>query len=756
MTTHDASSSDRVLADRYRLGTRRGSGIDVAAFDAVDLGLGRAVVVKIIHPDLCAEEGFEARFRSAMQRAASIDHPNVARLLDWGAADWNGRPVQFVVAEAMSGGTLRDLLDRGRQLSPSQAVMIGLDACRGLDVVHRLGLVHGDVRPATLGFGDDGKLKLLDLGLARLITEPLWADPATISLERARYAAPEQAVDGHAEARSDVYSLCLLLVEALTGQVPFGGDSTVATLANRVDKLLPVSADHGPLAAVLERAGRPDATDRSTAAELGRGLVAAAEKLPRPAPLELFSTGLFSETGLAAAPVSSVPAGPPTFATEVVATPSSPNPPDVSPEVPTVPLSRPVAPFDAPSGQVPVIAPAPSGVSDPALLHTPPQRTGGPEPTAVLPGVVRPAATPPAVGRAGAGPADIDVPPPPQPDVSAPILREPRSRRRFLVVALLVVLAAGIGGGLAWWFGRDQPNDVPELVGLDKDEALNRISEFGWETEVVTELSDTVAIGVVIRTEPTAGASLSEGDAFVIVASGGPEPRTLPELSGLTVEAATAQLEALQLQLQVTEQPNDEVVPLGTVISWSIVDAPGVAAGDDVMPGTVVQVVVSAGPAPRTVPDLTGLTLADATAQLTELGLVVTAVPDEFSPTVAVGGVARQDPPPGTSVERGAAVTIAISKGPDLVVVPPLAALTVQQVSDALTAAGLVLGEVKGDPAGVAVLAEVDGASIGADVQLPRGTAIDVTFEVPPPPTTLPPETTVDPTATTVEGGPTG
>jgi beta-lactam-binding protein with PASTA domain len=458
-----------------------------------------------------------------------------------------------------------------------------------------------------------------------------------------------------------VYSLCLLLVEALTGQVPFGGDSTVATLANRVDKLLPVSADHGPLAAVLERAGRPDATDRSTAAELGRGLVAAAEKLPRPAPLELFSTGLFSETGLAAAPVSSVPAGPPTFATEVVATPSSPNPPDVSPEVPTVPLSRPVAPFDAPSGQVPVIAPAPSGVSDPALLHTPPQRTGGPEPTAVLPGVVRPAATPPAVGRAGAGPADIDVPPPPQPDVSAPILREPRSRRRFLVVALLVVLAAGIGGGLAWWFGRDQPNDVPELVGLDKDEALNRISEFGWETEVVTELSDTVAIGVVIRTEPTAGASLSEGDAFVIVASGGPEPRTLPELSGLTVEAATAQLEALQLQLQVTEQPNDEVVPLGTVISWSIVDAPGVAAGDDVMPGTVVQVVVSAGPAPRTVPDLTGLTLADATAQLTELGLVVTAVPDEFSPTVAVGGVARQDPPPGTSVERGAAVTIAIS-----------------------------------------------------------------------------------------------
>ncbi len=750
MTTHDASSSDRVLADRYRLGARRGSGIDVAAFDAVDLGLGRAVVVKIVHPDLCAEEGFEARFRAGLQRAASIDHPNVARLLDWGAAAWNGRAVQFVVTEAMSGGTLRDLLDRGRQLSPSQTVMIGLDACRGLDVVHRLGLVHGDVRPATLGFGDDGKLKLLDLGLARLITEPLWADPATISLERARYASPEQA-GGHGEARSDVYSLCLLLVEALTGQVPFAGDSTVATLANRVDKLLPVSADHGPLAAVLERAGRPDVADRSTAAEFGRGLVAAAEKLPRPAPLELFSAGLFADSG----PAPVAPATPDvrnalaTVPVAAAAVPPTALADDA--DVPTVSLTRPPISFDAPSGQVPVIAPAPSGVTDPDALHRSPPHPATPEPTSVLPGIARPVAAEPQVS----GPARPDVPPPPQPDISAPILREKRSRRRFLVVALLVVLAAGIGGSVAWWLGREQPQEVPELTGLDKDEALNRISEFGWEVQIVPQADDAVAAGIVLRTEPAAGAKLSEGDAFTIVASSGPAPRTLPELAGLTVDDATTQLAAMQLVLQVTEQPNDETVPLGTIISWSIADAPGVGAGDNVLPGTVVQVVVSAGPAPRTVPDLTAMSLADATAQLTGLGLVVTQVPDEFSPTVPVGGVARQDPPPGTSVERGATVTVAISKGPDLVAVPPLAALTVQQASDALTAAGLVLGEVKGDPTGLAVLAEVDGQSIGADVQLPRGTAIDVTFEVPPPPTTLPPETTVDPAATTT-AAPTG
>lgn len=741
MTTHDASSSDRVLADRYRLGSRRGTGIDIAVFDALDLGLGRSVLVKIVHPDLCAADGFEVGFRSTMQRAASIDHPNVARVLDWGAGEWNGRSVQFVVSEPLSSGTLRDLLDRGRLLSPSQTVMIGLDACRGLDVVHRLGLVHGDLRPATLGFGDDGKLKLLDLGLARVVTEPLWADPSSINVERARYAAPEQATDGHTEAKSDVYALCLTLIETLTGQLPFVGDSTVATLANRVDRLMPVSADFGPLAAVFERAGRPHPSDRSTAAELGRSLVAAAEKLPRPAPLEIVQTGLFAPETAAA---SSSPAGP------VDPSGSIPRPAQRD-DTGTIALERPANTFDAPSGQVPVIAPAPAGISDVAALHAPAAAGSEPTPTRVLPSTA-PAAPASPVGAASAVPGAVSgavPPPPPQPDISAPILREKRSRRKLLAALLVVLLAAGIGGGLAWWFGREKPNTVPELVGLDKDEALNRISEFGWETSFVEEFDDTVPVGVVIRTDPAAGEQLSEGDAFSIVASLGPSPRTLPDLTGSTLEQATIALEALQLVLQVSEQVNDEVVPAGTIISWSIPDAPGVGAGDTVLPGTAVLVVVSAGPAPRTVPDLTNLSLVDATTALTDLGLVVAQLPDEFSPTVPIGAVARQDPPAGTSVARGGTVSIALSKGPDLVLVPPLAALTVQQVSDALTAAGLVLGEVKGDPTGVAVLAEVGGQSIGADVSLPRGTAIDVTFEVPPPPTTLPPETTVDPTATT-------
>lgn len=335
------------------------------------------------------------------------------------------------------------------------------------------------------------------------------------------------------------------------------------------------------------------------------------------------------------------------------------------------------------------------------------------------------------------------VPPPPQPDHSAPILRERRSRRKLFAVLAVVLLAAGLGGGTAWWFLRDNTHLVPNLLGLEQGQAVNQVSAFGWTTTVSDEASDVVAAGTVIRTDPVAGTSLGEGSAFTIIASRGPAPRALPELIGATVEQATITLQGLGLVLQVGNQINDETVPPGVIISWSVPDQPGLAAGATVMPGVTVVAIVSGGPALRVIPDLAGVSLADATVQLQNLGLVIAQLPDEFNPTVPVGGITRQDPVAGSEIARAGTVSIVVSKGPDLVVVPPLAALTVQQTTDALVAAGLTLGTVKGDPTGFAVLAEVDGQAIGAGITLPRGTAIDVTFEVPPPPTT-----TIDPAST--------
>jgi serine/threonine-protein kinase len=264
------------------------------------------------------------------------------------------------------------------------------------------------------------------------------------------------------------------------------------------------------------------------------------------------------------------------------------------------------------------------------------------------------------------------------------------------------------------------------------------ISEFGWNITTAEEASDVVQDGAVLRTEPAAGAELDKGDDFRMIISTGPAPRTLPELQGMTVDEATAALTQLGLVLEQGDPQPDDVVPAGQIISWTVPAQSGLVAGDTVMPNTTVRVIVSTGPAPRVLTDYTGRAVSDVTNELEAMSLVVNQAPDEFSDTIPIGAVVRQDPAPGTSLAIGDTVTIVASKGPDLVTVPPLANLTVDQANAALTAAGLVLGQVKGDPAGVNVLAEVNGVSIGANAVFPRGTAIDLTFQVPPPPPTEP------------------
>jgi len=794
----ERSGADRIFAGRYRLLGRQGRATDIALFEAVDALTDRSVALKIVHPDICSQPGFEGRFLATMHDTVRARHPNLTEVLDVGTSTWGGRTVHFVVCENLTGGSVRDLRDRGRQLSPSQVVMVGLDACRGLDVAHREGLVHGDIRPANLVFGDDGRLRLTDLGLARLVTEGAWSDPGGVDIERAKYASPEQAQGRPAGPKSDVYALCLCLLEIVTGQLPFIGDSAVATLANRIDKLMTVSADLGPLAAVLERAGRPDPADRSSASEFGRALHQAAEKLPRPAPLALVGGGLFATATpapdvvgpsvlLAVAPVAAAPteAGSPVVPSgAAIPAAAAPAVFDVVDETPELAVALESDAGDVPDGHDqlsdqhdqsgaidrsettgPVDVAAPSliiAVSDPvgAASEAPAafggagsQASGSPGVRAVpiidrtdgaarspgaapMEAVATPPAPPPPASSSSAGPV---VPPPPLPEPAAPLLREPRSRRKLLALLAVLAVAVALGGALAFWFARDTANDVPDLTGLDQGAALNMISEFDWDVTVVPEPSDEVEVGNVVRTDPAAGARLDVGDALALVVSTGPAPRPLPDLTGLSVEAATTALADLDLVLEVGEQPFSEDVEVGQIISWIVPDQPGLSAGDTVLPDTTVVVVVSAGPAARVVPDLAGVSLDAARATVEGLGLVFVALPDEFNPMVPAGGVALQEPVAGTEVERGATVSIAVSLGPDLVGVPPLADLGVDAARAALEAAGLVLGEVAGDPAGVNVLAEVDGVSIGADATFPRGTAIDLTFEVPaPPPTDAP------------------
>jgi serine/threonine-protein kinase len=472
-----------------------------------------------------------------------------------------------------------------------------------------------------------------------------------------------------------VYALTLCLIEGITGKVPFAGDSTVSTLAARVDKLMPVTADMGSLASVLERGGRPDPDDRWTAEQFAGALAGAAGSLPRPAPIPVLASGLFTPAAAAPEPAAQV---------EPVAEPAV----EIDDAVVDDAL---VAP--------PVTAQMPASEVDAALMATVP-------PTTQV--------------------STVD------PTPSGILYDDERSSRRWgRILAIGAVVIAGLAalGVVLFLLLRTKSYEVPDLVGIDEAVALNEISGNGWVIETERERSDEVPeVDHVVRTIPAAGEQLDEGETFVMVVSDGPELRAIPELAGLTLADARAALDELRLVLVEGEPAFSETVPAGSVISWQVEGNASLVAGAQVLPDTVIGVTVSLGPEPRPAPDLTNQTIDEATAALGAVQLVIARAEDEFSSTIEVGRIVTQDPPPGTPVARDGTVTVRVSKGPDLVPIPDLTGQTYPQAQQTLADAGFVIENLLGTTQGTFVSIEVGGTEVAAGATFPRGTAVDLVF----------------------------
>lgn len=732
-----------LFADRFRVLRLVSTGANTAIYDASDQENGRTVTLKLVRPKLAASPSFRNRFDETMRAVASLSHPNIAAVYDWGLARVADTSTAYVVNEHLAGGSLRDMFDRGRRLSPSQALAIGLDVCRALDHAHRRRFVHAELNPSKIVFGDDRRLRIIDFGLARLLSAPNWERPDSVPTHVAWYAAPEQGLGGQIDGRADVYALCLTLHEAVTGTVPFKSDSTVASLSARVGKLMPVSADLGPLASVLERAGRPDRDERSTAAEFGKSLLQAAAKLPRPEPLPLLSTGLFDTpadqlrspddpTGGvirpgAGAPLVLVPLDEPD-ASDAVG--------DVDPTVP-LPTADPAGDDDGRSIELPAhhvvradeSEPSdPSDASDPSadqvsvaddLLITPLDD---------VPAVGAPHAP---TGRIAPGDLVIDGSPTVPMAVQAPPESIPRRRRGFpwkLLLGVLVIAAFAALGVLAMQLFQRPTFPVPDLVGVPEAEARNLVAANDWLIDVQMERSDEVPIvGQVVRTAPAAGVELAEGEPFLMVVSQGPLLRTLPDSTGLLESEATTALVGLRLQVDTVEQ-FDEVVPARTVISWSVPGDPTLAAGAEVEPETPVQLVVSLGPAPRIVPNLVGRPLAEARAELDAIQLSLVEVEQVFSDDIPLGSVVAQNLPEGSEVERGSTVAVALSRGPDLVTYPDLSgAPTFEAAATVLREAGFEPVLVFGTSQGLVQQVRIDGNEPVIGNSYRRGAVVEIT-----------------------------
>ncbi len=580
----------RVLAGRYRLLAPIGTGASGRVYVADDVTLRRKVAVKVLHSALADDAGFLRRFRTEAQLAASLHHPNVMAVYDWGE---DGVP--FMVLELLAGGSLRGMLDHERRLSPAQAAHVGRQVAAALEYAHSRGIVHRDVKPANLLFDEHGIVRVADFGLARALAEASWTEPAGTVLGTARYAAPEQGGAFPLDGRADLYSLALVIIESVTGQVPLVAETPLGTLAARSRGSVVAPAALGPLGAVVERAGRNDPADRyPNAATMEAALVDAEEALPPAAALKLAGIGAVVE--------------------------------DLHPTA--LPRSgRSVFDQDASDHHDDGI----EVVDEPEF---------------------------------------VDIP------------RERRPIPLTGIVVAAVALAALLGAAFMLARAPSGSTAVPNVVGLKVSAAEAGIQRVGLGVETRFR-RDRARKGTVIEQGTQPGVWQADGKPVVIVVSRGPKPVSFADVAGQPVDQATATLQGLGFVVDATIRKHDEQVPADTVIASKPV---GEAA-----PDSVVKLIVSDGPAPRTVPAIAvGGTYADAAAKIEAVQLVPVESP-QFSDTVPAGQVIGSDPPAGTDVPRGSQVAVAVSKGPDLVAIPNLVGKPIEAASQSLQALGLAV-----------------------------------------------------------------
>jgi serine/threonine-protein kinase len=227
---------EHLIVGRYRLDERLGAGSTSEVWVATDLELDRRTALKLL-----ARDADPVRFEREARAIASLAHPNICTLYDFGETD--GRP--FIVLEYLPGGSLDDRMTAGRPLADAETEWIARDLAAGLAHAHDHGLVHRDLKPANVLFGSAGRAKLADFGLARLDGAPSLTGDGTV-LGTAAYIAPEQVAGLPVTPATDVYSFGVILFRMLTGRLPFEAADAVTLASMHRDRPAPAVTGFRP------------------------------------------------------------------------------------------------------------------------------------------------------------------------------------------------------------------------------------------------------------------------------------------------------------------------------------------------------------------------------------------------------------------------------------------------------------------------------------------------------------------------------
>ncbi|PZF66738.1 Stk1 family PASTA domain-containing Ser/Thr kinase [Curtobacterium sp. MCPF17_047] len=633
MTTNAATDPmiGRMIDQRYRVRSRIARGGMATVYLATDVRLERRVAVKIMHGHLADDQAFRERFIQEARSAARLSHPNLVGVYDQGAED----DCVYIVMEYIPGITLRDLLHEHRALTPEQATDILRAVLAGLASAHRAGIVHRDLKPENVLLADDGRIKLGDFGLARATT----ANTATGAalLGTIAYLSPELVTRGAADSRSDIYALGIMLYEMLTGEQPYKGEQPMQIAYQHANDTVPA----------------PSAARPGVPAELDDLVLWATARDPRDRPLD-------------AREMLDHMAGAQQRATGQYRTAV------LRPENATAIL---------PSGGSPGAAAFGDDVEDASEHDTTVLDRRGTQETLARP---RNRNTP-GPRRTGAVTATLSPAGQRLADKSA------KRRKRGWIALVIVLVLAVVGAGIAAWYGPGPGGNVriPAVAGKTVSQVRQALVSNGLRAaEATTSRPDLqVAAGLVTATQPPAERAVRKGTAIRIVVSSGPRMISLPTIVGQSVSTARAALDD-DFDLQDPQYRFSADVPADTVIAATGRDSSGAV---DL---TTVEQYPERGPVTLTVslgavPDVTGETVADATATLQGVGLVLGSQTQQFSETAPAGQVVSAAPA-DDPVVKGTAIDVVVSKGPAPITMPRgLEGKTIDEATATLQALGL-------------------------------------------------------------------
>ena len=646
-------SQQDVFGDRYQLVSHIARGGMAQVYLAQDLLLDRPVALKVLFPELSVDRAFVERFRREAKAAANLTHPNIVSIYDWG----QGEHTYFIVMEYVDGQTLSSVLRQG-PMDAARAAWIGADVAAALEFAHRRGVIHRDVKPGNVLIDNNGRVKVADFGIARANNADGDLTQTGSVMGTATYFSPEQAQGLPVDARSDVYSLGVVLYEMVAGKPPFAGDNPVSIAYKHVKEPVPSPRQINPeipanFEAIVMKAMDKEPDNRyQSAEELRADLVRFGNGQPVAAAADVtrVATAVGAGAALGAVGAAAVLAGDPTRVQAAAggtatlpATPGGVGPDGYGP---------PGEPPEERRGRAWMY----SGLAALLVVLLAAGYFGG-KAAGWWGGSTKSLTIPANLVNQSAAAAQNELKQMGFTNVSTKSEASSQVKEGNVIsvtppagttIKSDQAVALAVSSGPA-------PVPVPNVVGQPVAQATTTLEQAGFVANTTQQASTTVAQGVVISTNPPAGQSAGQGSAVQVVVSTGKPQVTIPPVVGEDPATAGQQLGALGLKV-TTLNESSSTITQGNVTRTSP------PAGTPVTVGSTVTVYVSTGPPTVAVPDVRHDTQAQAQTAISGAGLVANVIMQPVSNANQNGVVLSQSPAAGTQVQSGSTVNVVVGQ----------------------------------------------------------------------------------------------